>query len=628
MRIIPQIIRVRDFRSFNAEQVISLASSPGMLGLISGVNLVQPDLGANGTGKSTIWDALCWCLFGRTIRGLRGPSLLPWGVEVATPRVQFTFLKDGERYTISRTQNPNSVRLFRGAEGISADCSQIAGEEIDQDSIHRLVGIDLDLFKATVVRGQFADNFLDLTAKGKLNFLSKALDLDIWDDYARKAAEERKELTEQHEQSQRDVIRCVAEFNAMESHFMSLQRMRDKEKEDFDARYEAWEKENARLSQEYEHLAVAEEQAHDALADADKEVEDILTKVRALRARFDRAKEDMQDQAVRLAGLRATQEAMETALDAAKSLKGACPFCRSPVGDESREAAVAQAKDRLREASKAVGSAEKTARDLKQRASEIKEQNTSLRSEYDEKTAHAAVLRKKYEVAARAKASAFSALESLDKPEDTSRIEEELAEAANQLGFARENRDDAASIADTFGEKKQRATFWAKGFQDIRLWLLRSALDELEALANSHTLALGLRGWRIFFEVERETKSGKIAKGFTCHIQSPTTQEPVPLESWSGGELQRLKISVQAAMCDLIRSRFGGTFALEVWDEPGVHLSQRGVSDLMAFYRERAATLGIEIWLVDHRSQNSGEFDQQLVVSLTTNGTVVKRGHR
>jgi DNA repair exonuclease SbcCD ATPase subunit len=628
MRIIPQIIRVRDFRSFNSEQVISLASAPGMLGLISGVNLMQPDLGANGTGKSTIWDALCWCLFGRTIRGLRGPSLLPWGVEVATPRVQFTFLKDGERYTISRTQNPNSVRLFRDAQGIGADCSGIAGEEIDQDSIHRLVGMDIELFKATVVRGQFADNFLDLTAKGKLNFLSKALDLDIWDEYAQKAAEERRELTARHEEAQRDVIRCVAEFNSLESHLMSLQRMRDKEKEDFDARYEAWQKEDARLNKEYDDLADAEEKSYDALDEAEKEVEGHLAKVRALRARFDEAKEAMQDQAVRLAGLEVRREAAETALSAAKSLDGDCPLCRTPVTADSRSEAITRAKAQLREASKALGAAEKTASDLKQRASEIKEQNTELRSEYEEKTAHATVLRKKYEGTVRARASAFSALEALTMPEDVSRIEEELRQATSDLRLAEANKNDTASLADSIGDRKQNADFWAKGFQDIRLWLLRNALDELEALANSHTLSLGLRGWRIYFDVERETKSGKIAKGFNCSIVSPTTEAPVPLESWSGGELQRLKIAVQAAMCDLIRSRFGGAFALEVWDEPGVHLSQRGVSDLMAFYRERAATLGIEIWLVDHRSQNSGEFDQQLVVSLTSDGTVVKRGHR
>jgi energy-coupling factor transporter ATP-binding protein EcfA2 len=68
--------------------------------------------------------------------------------------------------------------------------------------------------------------------------------------------------------------------------------------------------------------------------------------------------------------------------------------------------------------------------------------------------------------------------------------------------------------------------------------------------------------------------------------------------------------------------------ALEVWDEPGQHLSARGCADMMAFFRERAATLGIEIWIVDHRSTASGDFDQQLVVTRTRSGTSVKRGLR
>lgn len=628
-RITPQVIRVRDFRSFNEEQVVSLAAEGGILGLITGVNEAEPDLGANGTGKSTIWDALCWCLFGKTIRGLRGPALLPWGVDVATPRVQFTFEVEGHRYTISRTANPNGVRLFREAQGPGADTSGLSGEEMDQAAVERLIGMDYEMFMSTVVRGQFSDSFLEMTPRKKMEFLSTALDLDTYSDAAARASEERKVAKAAHADLVRELDRQVGAANACKAGLGAATEAegmaREKAAEDNAARELELLKADDEIEGASRALAAALEAADATAAKRDRVVESLTD----LRVKAEQQLATSQTAGQKLAGLEAREEMLQEALSAAESLSGACPTCHSDLDSEARTRALSTAQANLKELQKEATPARVDARtqqtlydDLVKRGKAARKSEKSLTSELEEQTQAAAGLQRR--------------LDRMVQSRESLLVPAKVNPALIQATMDAEVRYDEAStqaeatrVAVEASEAKLlELDFWVKGFQDIRLWLLRAALDELEALSNSHTLSLGLRGWRILYEVERETKSGGIAKGFRCLIQSPTNLEPVPLESWSGGELQRLKIATQAAMCDLIRSRFGVAMALEVYDEPGQHLSSRGCADMMHFFRERAWALDIEIWIVDHRSTTSGEFDQQLVVTKRKDGTIVKRGLR
>lgn len=629
MRITPQVIRVRDFRSFSEEQVISLADQPGTLGLITGVNEAEPDLGANGTGKSTVWDALCWCLFGKTIRGLRGPALLPWGVDVATPRVQFTFEVEGHRYTISRTANPNGIRLFREAEGPGADTAGLDGEEIDQASVERMVGLDYDLFLSTVVRGQFSESFLELTPRKKMEFLSKALDLDGWSEAAQRTSEERKEEKAKHTDALRELDRMDGALRVREAEVITATQAFDRAEAECASRRSERESHIQVVADALcKHKALRDQLAQDAtdarisLERSDELIEKLMTEAEALQA-------DSRDAGHRLAALEARAEMLSEAVSAAGGLEDTCPTCHSDLDAEARSAAQAAAESKLAAMEPELRQARLDAKTALAMYEDVVTRGKAARKSQKAKQAE--------ERASENQLREMSAtIETLEQnledilapivPEDHIRLR--MITAGNAAEETKHKRDKAAAWCKEVEEGILKLDFWVKGFQDIRLWLLRAALDELEALSNSHTLSLGLRGWRILYEVERETKAGGIAKGFRCLIQSPSNQEPVPLETWSGGELQRLKIATQAAMCDLIRSRFGGAMALEVWDEPGQHLSTRGCRDMMAFFRERAATLGIEVWIVDHRSTTSGEFDQQLVVTRTRRGTSVKRGLR
>jgi len=503
-------------------------------------------------------------------------------------------------------------------------------EDIDQQSIERMIGLDYSLFLSTVVRGQFAESFLELTPKKKMDFLSTALELDHWQVAADKSSALRKECKER--------VRNAANQRAARSG--TLAALTDTAGLAREA-YAAAVVEDERQA---EAVSVRREAVSSALRTAREDYESLLNKVEEYKISF--AEAEAREGSIRVAidqnledlglidkehaEIMAKHSISQKALSASQRLEGECPTCHSQISEECRDEAQRRAEEDLLAAQENLDSVDKAREILRDMVGRMKKQGLALASAVRQESGR---LQEAEMDLVRLEASYSNLQEKLDSltspvNPQTSKLKAHLdVMEAQRLAADRDHQeacDEEAAAMDSL----EQAEFWVRGFQDIRLWMLRSALDELEALANSHTLTLGLRGWRILFEVERETKSGGTAKGFRCFIQSPTNTEPVALESWSGGELQRLKLATQAAMCDLIRSRFGGAMALEVWDEPGQHLSARGCADMMAFFRERAATLGIEIWIVDHRSTASGDFDQQLVVTRTRSGTSVKRGLR
>jgi DNA repair exonuclease SbcCD ATPase subunit len=622
----PQVLRIRDFRTFTAEQTLTFHDSGPLLGVVGGVNEVEPDLGANGTGKSTLWDALSWCLFGKTVRGVRGSAVIPWEQEEAATRVEFTFRRNGERITVARTMAPNTLKVYRDVPGVTAKTSGLVGENVGQDTVDELVGLTWPMFVSTVVRGQFDKSFLDETPKGKLAFLSQALDLSVWEDAADMATAEKKSLKDKGTQQARDLARAEGALEAAQTALDEIQKF-VKDEEDREAL-----RVQAHLTRAHE-FDLQWKSAQDELIAAEAErtatTEELnahLAELAGLEADQAKAREAMAELSARHTTLLAASGAAEHGVSMLEGAGGSCGTCGSELDEKAAQ--------RLRD------TAQKALLNLTESGHRMARKEALLEEVGDCVEACKAQVKSVEGDLAGIERDMTRIRGLMVKHSSAANNEVALskgtaAPSARQLDGA-EGRVRAAALevqelSDAHAATSReltRADFWSKGFGDVRLWLLRGALDELEALVNSHTLALGLRGWRVAFDVERETKSGGIAKGFTALITSPTTSEPVPYESWSGGELQRLKVAVQAALIDLIRSRTGGGWRFEVWDEPTQHLSSTGISDLINFLRDRSRTQNLEVWVVDHRTLTDGSFQSQITVTKKDSGSRVGRKAR
>lgn len=159
-------ISIAGFRSFR--QAGRFDFSPGLT-YVTGDNRLEPELGANGVGKSTLFEALHWCLFGKTSRNLRASEVANWQNSV---RCEVAVRMDGKE--LRRTWNPNTL--------------QLDGAPIDQAKVEEVLGLSEETFLYAIYHAQFCPHFVDRGPTAQLDVFSDVLDLQRWEEAADKAA--------------------------------------------------------------------------------------------------------------------------------------------------------------------------------------------------------------------------------------------------------------------------------------------------------------------------------------------------------------------------------------------------------------------------------------------------------
>jgi DNA repair exonuclease SbcCD ATPase subunit len=184
--------------------------------------------------------------------------------------------------------------------------------------------------------------------------------------------------------------------------------------------------------------------------------------------------------------------------------------------------------------------------------------------------------------------------------------------------------EEAKATKQLAERKLKRTRYWVKGFREVKLYIIEEILDELELASNAMCDELGLVGWEIRYDVERETKSGSLTRGINVSILSPENKNPVRFEVWSGGETQRLRLIGAIALSNVLLSHAGVECPLMVFDEPTEHLSQEGINDVVDILADYARSRQSTIYYTDHRVIQSSRFAGTLTVTRNKTHTTVE----
>lgn len=136
---------------------IALANR-GLL-LIQGENGDDTSATSNGSGKSSIVDALCWCVYGQTARDVSGDAVV--NRTAKKDCVVETLWQDGPmQYKIQRHRkhktHKNALCAWQvDASGIETDLT-LGTERETQEAINRIMGCTLEVFVGAIYAGQEA----------------------------------------------------------------------------------------------------------------------------------------------------------------------------------------------------------------------------------------------------------------------------------------------------------------------------------------------------------------------------------------------------------------------------------------------------------------------------------------
>ena len=205
-------LTVKNFMSVgNATQGVNFDRQD--LTLVLGENL---DLGGdgsrNGTGKTTIINALSYALYGNALTNIKKDNLIN-KTNQKNMMVCIDFEKDGQNYRIERGRKPNVMKFFVGdTEQEITDDAQGDSRETQQ-AIEDILGLSHDMFKHVLALNTYTEPFLSLKANDQRTIIEQLLGITLLSEKAERLREQIKATKDL--MTQEDMrIRAVQEANS------------------------------------------------------------------------------------------------------------------------------------------------------------------------------------------------------------------------------------------------------------------------------------------------------------------------------------------------------------------------------------------------------------------------------
>jgi DNA repair exonuclease SbcCD ATPase subunit len=173
-------LTVKNFMSVgNQTQAVDFNSE--QLTLVLGENLDQggDDSGSrNGTGKTTIINALSYALYGQALTNIKRNNLIN-KTNSKGMLVTLHFEKDGLNYRIERGRSPNVLKFYiNDQEQEMIDESQ-GDSRKTQETIDGLLGMSHDMFKHIVALNTYTEPFLSMRANDQRAIIEQLLGITI-----------------------------------------------------------------------------------------------------------------------------------------------------------------------------------------------------------------------------------------------------------------------------------------------------------------------------------------------------------------------------------------------------------------------------------------------------------------
>jgi DNA repair exonuclease SbcCD ATPase subunit len=217
-------LTVKNFMSVgNTTQAIDFDRSD--LTLVLGENLdMGGDGSRNGTGKTTIINALSYALYGQALSNIRKDNLVN-KTNAKHMLVSLDFSVSGQHYRIERGRKPNILKFYVNQEDKSSDDAQGDSRET-QDAIERVLGMSHDMFQHIVALNTYTPPFLSLKANEQRTIIEQLLGITLLSERADRIKELNK-ATKDSIQSEELRIRAVQEANKrIEEQIQSLEKRR------------------------------------------------------------------------------------------------------------------------------------------------------------------------------------------------------------------------------------------------------------------------------------------------------------------------------------------------------------------------------------------------------------------
>lgn len=557
----------------NATQAVNFDRNDLTLVLGENLDLGGDDSGArNGTGKTTIINALSYALYGNALTNIKKDNLIN-KTNGKNMLVTIEFENDGETYRIERGRKPNTMAFYIGdKEQEITDESQGDSRET-QAHIERMLGMSHDMFKHIVALNTYTEPFLSLRANDQRTIIEQLLGITVLSEKAETLKEQIK-ATKDTIMQEEYRIKAVNEANAkIQEQIESVKR-----------RQHLWQKKHADDIQELKTgidqlLQIdidAEIAAHQMLAEYQQKEKDLA----ALRLELKRAEQDY---------ARESKSIEQLGKDIEKLESHTCHTCGQSFHDARQEQVLAEKKAALALASTEHQSHEKLIVELTEAIASLGDvgvKPTTFYSKQEDAIHHRATV------------------ENLQKQLDTKQLEQdpyaEQIEEMSHTALAEVNYD----VINECNRVKEHQEFLLKLLTNkdsfIRKRIIDQNLTYLNARLGQYLDRIGL------------PHSVKFQNDLSVSIEELGRE--LDFDNLSRGERNRLILSLSWAFRDVWESLYKPINLLFVDEVIDTGMDASGVENSLSILKKMSRDADKSVWLVSHKDELAGRVSNILTV--------------
>ena len=201
-------LTVKNFMSVgNQTQAVDFEREQLTLVLGENLDMGGDDSGSrNGTGKTTIVNALSYGLFGQALTNIKKDNLIN-KINNKNMLVTLSFEKDGANYRIERGRKPNVLKFY--VNDVEQEESEIDDSQGDvretQKDLADILGMSHDMFKHIVALNTYTEPFLSMRANDQREIIEQLLGITLLSEKAESLKEQIKVTRDQIQQESANI---------------------------------------------------------------------------------------------------------------------------------------------------------------------------------------------------------------------------------------------------------------------------------------------------------------------------------------------------------------------------------------------------------------------------------------
>jgi DNA repair exonuclease SbcCD ATPase subunit len=569
-------LTVKNFMSVGAQtQAVNFAQEN--LTLVLGENLDQggDDSGSrNGTGKTTIVNALSFALFGNALTNIKKDNLVN-KTNNKNMLVTLAFEKDNTEYRIERGRKPNVLKFYvNNQEQATEETDDAQGDMREtQKDVDDLLGMSHDMFKHIVALNTYTEPFLSMRANDQRVIIEQLLGITLLSE----KAEALKELVKQTKDA---ITQESANIEAAKRANENIQKSIDS----LLTRQSAW---NNQHNSELEKIgkAIVELESVD--------IEDELTKHAELKV--------YEEQAAKIKSLNKEKATLESAISQAeRSVKKytaeleklkdkKCHACEQELHDHKHEEMTADATKHLEEAVKYHGKVETDLEKIIKELNVIGEINGRPKTYYD------------------------SLEQALKHQNNLKTLESQLMTKSVETDPYQEQIDELTDTAmqeitwDTVNELnslKDHQEFLLKLLTNKDSFIRKKIIDQNLAYLNN----------RLTYYLDKMGLPHSVLFQNDLTVLITQLGQDLDFDNLSRGERNRLILGLSWAFRDVWESLYQGVNLLFVDELIDNGLDAAGVEGALAVLKKMARERKKNIFLISHKDELIGRVNNVLKV--------------